>query len=77
MTLDFQELGIQAMDLADLEVPFGQDEVWATIRALPSDRAPGPNGFTGAFYKSAWPIIKPELMEAIQAFAAGDRRSLG
>lgn len=77
MTLDFQELGIQAMDLTDLEVPFGQDEVWAAIRALPSDKAPGPDGFTGAFYKSAWPIIKPELMEAIQAFAAGDHRSLG
>lgn len=76
-TLDFQELGIQPMDLADLEMPFGQEEVWAAIKALPCDRAPGPDGFTGAFYKTAWPIIKLELMEAIQAFAQSNRRSLG
>lgn len=43
---------------------------------MPSDKAPGPNGFTGAFYKSSWSIIKPDIMAAIQAFVQADHRSL-
>lgn len=77
VTLDFQALEIQAIDLSDQETPFTAAKVWAVIKAMPSDRAPGPDGFTGAFYKSAWPIIQPEVMAAIQAFADGNCRSMG
>lgn len=28
---------------------------------MPSDRAPGPDGFNGLFYKFAWPIIKIDV----------------
>jgi hypothetical protein len=34
---------------------------------LPSDKVPGPDGFTGKFYKVCWPIIKPEIMAAVSA----------
>jgi hypothetical protein len=43
---------------------------------MPADRAPGPDGFTGAFYKSSWPVIGEDCMETIQAFSNGDRRGL-
>jgi hypothetical protein len=43
---------------------------------MPSDRAPGPDGFTRAFYKTAWPIIQNEVMEAIEAFMLGNTRHL-
>ena len=52
-TLNFQVLGIQPLDMADQEAPIAADEVWAAIKAMPSDRAPGPDGFTGVFYKTA------------------------
>lgn len=29
------------------------------------DRAPGPVGFTGRFYKACWSVIKPDFMAAI------------
>lgn len=75
-TLNFQALQIQPLHLEDQEAPIDVDEVWAAIKAMPSDRAPGPDGFTGAFYKSAWPIIRQEVMDAIQAFTAGQTRNL-
>lgn len=42
---------------------------------MPSDKAPGLDGFTGLFYQTAWPIIKGDLMNAINAFWAQDYRS--
>jgi hypothetical protein len=47
-----------------------------TIKALPADRAPGPNGFTGRFYKACWQIIKSDFMAAIITLQHGDDRKL-
>jgi hypothetical protein len=37
----------EAIDLSSLEAPFSEKEVCDTISALPSDKPPGPDGFTG------------------------------
>jgi len=66
-TINLNELQIIAHDLADLELPFSEEEVWNTIKILPSDKAPGPDGFTGRFYKACWPIIKEDIMLAVSA----------
>jgi hypothetical protein len=49
-----------------LEIPISE-EVWRTISDLPSNKAPGPNGFTDLFYQVCWPIIKNDIMAAISA----------
>lgn len=36
-------------DLHTLETPFSEDEVWAVVKELPNERAPGPDGFMGFF----------------------------
>ncbi|KAM0918492.1 hypothetical protein ACQ4PT_009007 [Festuca glaucescens] len=41
---------------------------------MPSDRAPGPDGFIGAFYQRAWPVIKQDVMAGILKLAVGDSR---
>jgi len=51
-TIDLGEIGIQEHELSLLDVPFSEEEVWATIKDMPMDKAPGPDGFTGRFYKS-------------------------
>ncbi|KAM0890566.1 hypothetical protein ACQ4PT_026958 [Festuca glaucescens] len=41
---------------------------------MPGDRAPGPDGFTGAFYQRAWPIIKPDILAGLMKLCVGDGR---
>jgi hypothetical protein len=73
--LDFSELGLPRMDLSDLGRPITEEEVWEAIRDLPLGKAPGPDGFTGRFYRSSWLIIKDDLVRAFQAISAMDCRS--
>lgn len=39
------------LDLADLEAPFSVEEIKSAIFQSRSDNSPGPDGFTGAFFK--------------------------
>jgi hypothetical protein len=48
-----------------LDSPFAEKEVWGKIKQLPSDKALGPDGSTGGFYKACWMIIKQDTMAAI------------
>jgi hypothetical protein len=66
-TIDLDRLNIPVYKLEILDVPFTEDEVWNTIKQLPSDKALGPDGFTGRFYKSCWSIIKKDVMTALHA----------
>jgi len=61
------EVGINFHDLADLDLPFSEEEVWKTILQLPLDKAPRTDGFTGRFFKSCWPIIKKDIMVPVSA----------
>ncbi|WVZ96579.1 hypothetical protein U9M48_042196 [Paspalum notatum var. saurae] len=60
--LNLSELGYSASDLSSLHAPFTEEEVWEAIKDMPGDRAPGPDGFIGVFYKTAWHIIKPDVI---------------
>jgi hypothetical protein len=73
--LDFQAIGIQPRDLSALDLPFSMEEVEVVVHEMPPDRAPGPDGFTGAFYETAWPVIKDDVTAAINALFFGDNRA--
>jgi len=60
------------LDLSALDVCFTEDEIWAVVRDIPAEKAPGQDGFTGLFYKKAWPIIKADVVAAFNAFWALD-----
>jgi hypothetical protein len=66
-TINLEELHIPSHDLSELESPFSEEEVWKAILSLPSNKAPGPDGFTGKFYKSCWQIIKGDILAATSA----------
>lgn len=56
-------------DLSTLGDAITEEEVKAAIFALPSDKAPGPDGFTGKFFKSCWEIIKDDILLVINSFS--------
>jgi hypothetical protein len=72
--LNLEALDIPTVDIQELEVMFSEEEVWNTIRELPLDKAPGPDGFTGAFYQRAWPVIKPDILAGLMKLGVGDGR---
>ncbi|WVZ78922.1 LOW QUALITY PROTEIN: hypothetical protein U9M48_026563 [Paspalum notatum var. saurae] len=75
-TLNLDFFHREGIDLSALDAPITEEEVWLTIKDLPSDRAPGPDGYTGRFYKSCWQIIKTDFMAAIITLQQGDARKL-
>lgn len=51
-----------------LEREFEEQEILSTIRKCAPDKAPGPDGFTMAFFQHAWEIIKKEVIDAMNHF---------
>lgn len=67
---DFQwdALHLTAMDLGSRQNPFSESKVLNAIKQIPQDKAPGPDGFTGLFYKVCWPVIRLDVLAAINSF---------
>lgn len=63
-------------DLTELDSPISEQEVWKIVKELPSNKAPGPDGFSGRFYKNCWQIIKQDVMAVIGSVHGGDTRIL-
>lgn len=48
--------------------PFEAQEILESIKACAGDNAPGPDGFSMAFFGQCWEIIKREMVAAVQNF---------
>jgi hypothetical protein len=75
-TLNLEGCHRNDVDLGDLDLPITDDEVRSTISSLPSNRAPGSDGYTGRFYNACWHIIKADLMAAIITLRQGNAQKL-
>ena len=67
-TLNWEQLRIPVVTATELDGPFTMAEVWAAIVTSPAEKAPGPDGFTGQFFRSCWHIIKDDIMVVFQKF---------
>ena len=68
MDFNWDALDFGNHDLSDLDSPISEEEVRAAINEMPNDKAPGPDGFTGIFFKKCWLTIKTDIMQAIHSF---------
>ena len=62
---------ISEVSSRELEAPFSREEIKNVLDEMPSDRAPGPDGFSGLFYKTCWEIIADDFMAAMDALHQG------
>ena len=65
--LNWDRLDFPAVNLASLDAPFSESEIFTAICQLPGDKSPGPDGFSRLFFKKWWPIIKQDVMAATNA----------
>ncbi|KAL0288042.1 UNVERIFIED_CONTAM: hypothetical protein Sradi_7108700 [Sesamum radiatum] len=57
------------MDEANLLLtPVTQQEIKEAFFDINDDSAPGPDGYSSAFYKNAWPVIGMEVCSAVSEF---------
>ena len=73
--LNFGELNLPSVHNILLDHCFSEEEIWQAILDMPTDKAPGPDGFSGLFFRSAWLIIKGDIMRAFHAIWSLDGRS--
>lgn len=68
LDINWDKLQLPTIDLQFLDEPFTEDDLKRAVFQMPSDKAPGLDGFTGAFFKNCWEIIKTDIIEAANAF---------
>jgi hypothetical protein len=63
--LNWEKINLPAADLAHLDVPFSLPELKAAVDGMHGEKAPGPDGFIGEFFKKCWPFICSDLLKAL------------
>ena len=64
--LDFSRLEVSAAN--KLEEPFTEAEIHAALLNLNGDKAPGPDGFTAAFWQLSWDLVKLNILDLFKDF---------
>jgi hypothetical protein len=73
--IDLSLLELPQLEFAEQAAPFNADEIASIVSATPSNRAPGPDGFSGTFYKAAWDIVGPDVVRVFQTLWDMDFRN--
>lgn len=53
-----------------MDRPFDEEEVFGVVHDFNGDKAPGPDGFTMAFFQSCWSLVKTDIMNVFHIFHA-------
>ena len=72
MVFDLETLVQSRTFLSELAEPFQLEEIDLIVRSMPTDKAPGPDGFNGLFLKKCWPIIKHDFYSLCESFFNND-----
>jgi hypothetical protein len=71
MLFDLHSLFNIQGDFSSLVEPFSHVDIDNVIKQMPSDKAPGPDGFNGFFMKKCWHIIKEDFYKLCEDFFQG------
>ena len=71
MKFDLPSIIPRATNLDQLTTPITHEEIDNVVKGMPPDHAPGPDGFSGAFLKACWPIIRHDFYAMCDQFYEG------
>jgi hypothetical protein len=66
--MEFDRLNVE--EASSLEAPFEESEVREVIKGMDRDKAPGPDGFSMAFFQDCWEVVKEDFMAVFEEFHA-------
>jgi hypothetical protein len=72
MLFDLSSLVTLRVDLDSLVAPILKQEFDLIVKMIPTDKALGPDGFNGLFFKKCWDIIKMDFYQLCQDFFEGN-----
>ena len=64
--LEFDRIG--DVERVWLERKFEREEILQVVRDLEGDKAPGPDGFTMAFYHHCWRVVEKDVLAVFEEF---------
>ena len=62
-------------ELENINRPITSDEIETVIKNLPTNKSPGPDGFTGKFYQTFREELTPIFLKLLQKIAEGETLS--
>jgi hypothetical protein len=65
------DLSFDSMDEVEaiwLERAFEEEEVFEVVKAMNSEKATDPNGFTMVFFQACWDVLKVDIMNVFHEF---------
>ena len=65
-SLEFDRIG--DMERVWLERKFEREEILQVVKELEGDKAPGPDGFTMAFYHHCWRVVEKDILAVFEEF---------
>jgi hypothetical protein len=65
LDLNWDALSVSPAALSHLDLPFAMDELKAAIDDMHAEKAPGPDGFIGGFFKKCWSFIRQDVLAAM------------
>jgi hypothetical protein len=71
MLYNLDEIVSTHNSLEFISLPFTKEEIDNAVKNMPMDKAPGPDGFNGMFFKKCWHIIKDDVYQLCNDFFVG------
>ena len=62
----YKLLGLNHKEMENTDRPITSNEIETVIKNLPTNKSPGPNGFTGKFYPTFREELTPILLKIFQ-----------
>ena len=64
--VEFPSLELE--EATQLDRPFSEEEVVLALNQISGEKAPGPDGFTLAFFHHCWDVVEKEVLDSLQEF---------